>query len=131
MMVADTSALIAIILAEPERERFTAAIAAAERVLVSVATVVEAKMVLHGRGGKALAKAIDLLLGSGRFEVIGIEPDHAVIAHRAFATYGKGSGHPARLNFGDLFSYALAKARGLPLLYKGEDFVHTDIAAAV
>jgi len=130
MIVADTSALIAIILDEPERDRFTASIAAAERVGISVATVVETRLVLHRRGGAKLSKAIDLLLASDRFEVVAVDPDQAIVAHTAFVAFGRGSGHPARLNFGDLFSYALAKSRGVPLLYKGDDFVHTDIAAA-
>lgn len=130
MIVADTSALIAIILNEPERDRFTASIAAAERVGISVATVVETRLVLHRRGGAKLSKAIDLLLASGRFEMVAVDPDQAIVAHRAFVAYGKGTGHPAGLNFGDLFSYALAKARGVPLLYKGGDFVHTGIEAA-
>jgi ribonuclease VapC len=130
MIVADTSALIAIILDEPERDRFAASIAAAERVGISAATVVETRLVLHRRGGAKLSKAIDLLLASDRFEVITVDADQATVAHTAFVAYGKGSGHPAQLNFGDLFSYALAKARGVPLLYKGDDFVHTDIEAA-
>jgi ribonuclease VapC len=130
MIVADTSALIAIILDEPERDRFTASIAAADRVGISVATVVEARLVLHRRGGAKLTKAIDLLLSSNRFEVVAVDADQADIAHAAFVTYGKGTGHPAGLNFGDLFSYALAKARAVPLLYKGDDFARTDIAAA-
>jgi ribonuclease VapC len=130
MIVADTSALIAIILDEPERDRFTASIAAAGRVGISVATVVETRLVLHRRGGAKLTKAIDLLLSSNRFEVVAVDADQADIAHAAFVTYGKGTGHPAALNFGDLFSYALAKARGVPLLYKGDDFARTDIVAA-
>jgi len=130
MIVADTSALIAIILNEPERDRFTASIAAAGRVGISVATVVETRLLLHRRGGAKLAKAIDLLLASDRFEVVAVDPDQADIAHAAFVAYGKGSGHPAQLNFGDLFSYALAKARGVPLLYKGDDFAQTDIVTA-
>lgn len=130
MIVADTSALIAIILDEPERDRFTASIAAAERVGISAATVVETRLVLHRRGGAKLTKAIDLLLTSNCFEVVAVDAGQADIAHAAFVTYGKGTGHPAGLNFGDLFSYALAKARGAPLLYKGGDFARTDIAAA-
>ena len=85
---------------------------------------------LHRRGGAKLTKAIDLLLASNRFDVVPVDADQADIAQTAFVTYGKGTGHPAQLNFGDLFSYALAKARGVPLLYKGGDFARTDIAAA-
>jgi ribonuclease VapC len=130
MIVADTSALIAIFLDEPERDRFAASVATAERVGISVATLVETRLVLHRRGGAKLTKAIELLLGSNRFEVVAVDADQADIAHAAFVTYGKGTGHPAGLNFGDLFSYALAKARAVPLLYKGDDFARTDIAAA-
>ena len=130
MIAIDTSALVAIAFDEPECEVFQGAIVEADQVLVSAVTVVEARMVLHGRKGPAGLATLDAILGSPKLEIVSPSPEELDIAHAAFVAYGKGSGHPAQLNFGDLFSYALAKARDVPLLYKGDDFVHTDIAAA-
>ena len=127
----DTSALVAIAFDEPECEAFEGAIVTADQVLVSTVTVVEARMVIHGRKGPAGLATLDAIIGSRKFEIVPPGHDEIDIAHAAFVAYGKGGGHRAQLNFGDLFSYALAKSRGAPLLYKGDDFVHTDIAAAV
>src|SRR5690606_29170191 len=102
----------------------------ADRILVSPATVVEARIVAHRRGGNDLVYELEALFAAASVEIVPIDNTDLGIAHRAFVTYGKGNGHPAQLNFGDLFSYALAKAHGVPLLYKGDDFVHTDIEAA-
>lgn len=131
MIAIDTSALVAIAFDEPECEAFERAIVEAEQVLVSAMTVVEARMVIHGRKGPTGLATLDAILGSPKFEMVSPGAEEIAFAHAAFVQYGKGSGHPAGLNFGDLFSYALAKARGVPLLYKGDDFIHTDIAAAV
>lgn len=130
MIVADTSAILAIVFAEPEREEFIDVIRRAPRVLVSTVSVVEARMVVHGRRGERAVVLVDDLLRLPVFELIppGIEEMDA--AYAAFVAFGKGSGHPAALNFGDVFGYALAKVRGLPLLYKGSDFSETDIASA-
>ena len=130
MIVADTSAIIAIVFAEPEREAFIDVIRRAPRVLVSTVSVVEARMVVHGRRGERAVVLVDDLLRLPMFELIppGIAEMDAACA--AFVAFGKGSGHPAALNFGDMFGYALAKVRGLPLLYKGADFSETDIASA-
>jgi ribonuclease VapC len=114
--LADTSALVAIVFAEPERDAFVAAIERAERTLVSSVTVTETRMVVHARRGQRAAVLVDDLLRLPFFEIV---------------AFGKGNGHAAALNFGDVFSYALAKTRGLPLLFKGEDFAETDIARAV
>lgn len=131
MIVADTSAIVAIAFAEPEREAFVAALERAERTLVSSVTVVEARRVVHARRGESAVVLLDDLLRLPFFEVVPPGPAEVDAAHAAFVAYGKGSGHPAALNFGDVFSYALAKVRGLPLLYKGRDFAETDIASAV
>lgn len=131
MIVVDASALAAIVFGEPERENFRAAIVRARKALLGSVSLVESRMVVHGRrGSRGLVQANDLLRLS-RFEIT--SPDQAEIdaAFAAFVAYGKGSGHPARLNFGDLFSYALAKVRGLPLLFKGDDFARTDIVPAL
>ena len=101
-----------------------------ERILVSSATLVESRIVAHNKGRTRLVARLDKLLEVFDVEIVPPDAEQADIAHEAFVAYGKGRGHPAGLNFGDLFSYALAKARGVPLLYKGGDFAHTDIAAA-
>lgn len=131
MIAVDTSALVAIAFAEPEREVFLQKIMSAQRVFVSTVSVVESRMVIHGRRGQRAVILMDDLLKLPLFEVAAPGQAEADAAYAAFVAYGKGSGHPAALNFGDVFSYALAKVRGLPLLYKGDDFGHTDIASAV
>jgi ribonuclease VapC len=131
MIVADTSALVAIAFAEPERDLYVRAIEQAGRVLVSTVSVVEARMVVHGRRGQRGVILLDDLLRLPIFELIAPGVAEMDAAYSAFIAFGKGSGHPANLNFGDVFSYALAKVRGLPLLYKGADFSRTDIVAAV
>ena len=130
MIVADTSAIIAIVFAEPEREAFVDVIRRAQRVLVSTVSVVEARMVVHGRRGERAVVLVDDLLRLPMFELIPPGIAEMDAAYAAFVAFGKGSGHPAALNFGDVFGYALAKVRGLPLLYKGADFSETDIASA-
>ena len=131
MIVADTSAIIAIVFAEPEREAFLKAIESAQRTLISSVSAVEARMVVHGRRGQRAVVLLDDLLRSPLFEIVPPGPAETDAAYAAFVIFGKGSGHAAGLNFGDIFSYALAKVRGLPLLYKGSDFSETDIASAV
>ncbi len=129
MIVADTSALIAIVTNEFERPTFETAIAADGDVLVSTATAVEFLIVAFGRGDEVYQNAMRLL----ELPVITLEPlDDGMFraAARAHQTYGRGH-HPARLNFGDTFSYALASVRGLPLLFKGDDFSQTDVLVAV
>jgi ribonuclease VapC len=131
MIAVDTSALLAIVFDEPDREAFFRAILEAETALVSAATVVEARMVTYSRRGASALEILDGILAVPTFDLVPPDVEQVDIAHAAFVAYGKGQGHPAGLNFGDLFSYALAKARGVPLLYKGIDFARTDIAAAV
>jgi len=131
VIVADTSAIVAIAFAEPERETFVAALERAERTLVSSVTAVEARMVVHARRGQRAVVLVDDLLRLPFFEIVPPGAAEMDAAYAAFVAYGKGNGHPAALNFGDVFSYALAKTRGLPLLYKGRDFAETDIASAV
>jgi len=130
MIVVDSSAIVAIALNEPERPAFRAAIATARKALISTASVLEVKMVLYGRRGPRAVVLIDDMLRLPMFEVIPPSPADLEAAFGAFVVYGKGSGHPAALNFGDLFAYALAKVRGLPLLFKGRDFAETDIEPA-
>ena len=131
MIVADTSAIVAIVFAEPEREVFLRVIQSAPRVLISTVSVVEARMVVHGRRGERAVVLVDDLLRLPMFAMIPPGASEMDAAYAAFVAFGRGSGHPAALNFGDVFSYALAKVRGLPLLFKGIDFAETDIASAI
>ena len=131
MIVVDTSALVAIAFAEPERESFLRAIQISGKSLISTVCVVETRMVVHGRRGQRAVILLDDLLRLPMFELVAPGPAEMDAAYAAFVAYGKGSGHPASLNFGDVFSYALAKVRGLPLLYKGDDFAQTDIGSAL
>lgn len=126
----DTSALVAIVLNEPERESLITRIRQTGIALVSSVSAVEMRMVLFGRRGMDAVSIGDALLAQPMFQVTPPGPEDVEAAFAAFLRYGKGRGHPARLNLGDVFSYALAKTRGLPLLFKGEDFARTDIAAA-
>lgn len=130
MIVVDTSAIVAIAFGEPEREAFVRAVEQADRALISTVSVVEARMVVHGRRGQRAVVLVDDLLRLPLFEAVAPGTAEVDAAYAAFVAYGKGSGHPAALNFGDVFSYALAKVRGLPLLFKGGDFAQTDIARA-
>jgi ribonuclease VapC len=131
MIVVDTSAIVAIALAEPERDDFSRVIQRADRALISTVSVIEARMVLHGRRGQRAVVLVDDLLRLPMFDKVTPGPAEVDAAYAAFVAYGKGSGHSAALNFGDVFSYALAKVRGLPLLFKGDDFSQTDIASAI
>jgi ribonuclease VapC len=129
-MVIDSSALIAIISGEPEEREFRRAIEIATSRLLSASTRVETGIVALGRKGEAGLEQIEALLESLRIDVVPVSNDHAKHAIDAFRRFGKGR-HPAALNFGDCFSYALAKATGAPLLFKGDDFSQTDIKRAV
>ncbi len=129
-MVIDTSALLAILQDEPERGSFTEEIAAAPVCRTSAATFVEASMVLESRHGADGVRLLDLLIESADLEVVAVDLAQAKIARQAFANFGKGR-HPAGLNYGDCFAYALARQLGEPLLCKGEDFSRTDLALVV
>ena len=131
MIVVDTSAIVALVFDEPERGAIAQVLQQADRGLVSTVSVVEARMVVHGRRGQRAVVLLDDQLRLPVFELVPPGPAEMDAAYSAFVAFGKGSGHPAGLNFGDVFSYALAKVRGLPLLYKGEDFGQTDIASAM
>jgi ribonuclease VapC len=131
MIVVDTSAIVAIVFGEAEREAFDEAIQAADKALVSTVSVVEARMVVQGRRGQRAVVLLDDFLRLPNFEIVAPGIAEMDAAYSAFVAFGNGSGHPANLNFGDVFSYALAKVRGLPLLYKGDDFAQTDLRAVL
>ncbi len=130
MIVVDTSALIAIVFGEPERDIFADLVLASDKVLIATPTLLETRLVVHGRMGERGVLLLDDMLNLSMFAQVAPGPEELRAAYAAFVTYGKGNGHPAGLNFGDLFSYALAKTRNLPLLFKGNDFTHTDILPA-
>src|SRR5690606_19457843 len=124
-MVIDTSALIAVLWDEPERRRINEVIEASDSRLLSAATLVEASIVQGARHGPAGTRELDLLIREAEVEVIPVDDIQAYAARDAFATFGRGV-HPAGLNFGDCFSYALALTAGHALVFKGEDFARTD-----
>lgn len=131
MIVTDSSALVAIFRREPEADMFIQIIAAAEQCLISSVSVLETSMVLVGRSGDATSWAeLDELIARAGMQVIAQDADLVEAARTAFLRFGKGR-HPAGLNLGDCASYALAKHRSLPLLFKGDDFARTDLQSAV
>jgi ribonuclease VapC len=126
-MVIDTSALAAIFFAEPERQRFLNAITSAENRLLSAASVLETGIVLESRQGEAAGREFDLFVVRANLQIVSVDAEQAELARSAWRRYGKGR-HPAALDYGDCFSYALAKFSDEPLLAKGTDFALTDIA---
>ncbi|MEI6830330.1 MAG: type II toxin-antitoxin system VapC family toxin [Synechococcaceae cyanobacterium ELA445] len=129
-MVIDSSAILAILQNEPERRSFNEAIQSAEFRLLSAASLLELSIVLEARFGADGQGDLDLLVSAAEIEVISFDRDQAERARMAFRRFGKGR-HRAGLNLGDCFSYALAQSRAAPLLYKGDDFIHTDLASAI
>ena len=125
-MVIDTSALIAILLGEPEAEAVARAIASDPKRVTSAFTALEASIVIEAKKGEAGGRELDLLLHHARIEIVAMNSEQYEIARAAWRTYGKGR-HPAGLNIGDCCSYALAKYSGEPLLFKGNDFADTDL----
>ncbi|NBC01532.1 MAG: PIN domain-containing protein [Bacteroidetes bacterium] len=128
-MVLDTSAVIAILLDEPEADRMVKAVDAARLRRLSAASLLEAGIVIQSRLGTAGEEELDLLLNRMQVETMAITEEHANLARSAYRRFGKGR-HPAALNYGDCFSYALAAALQEPLMFKGNDFGHTDIIVA-
>lgn len=129
-MIIDSSALIAVIFGEPEADAFLDAMMA-DAARISAATYFEAGMVIDRKSLDDFpAQAFDRLLELARVEIVPVTRDHAVLARSAYRTFGKGH-HPARLNFGDCFAYALAQEAGEPLLFKGSDFARTDVQPAI
>ncbi len=130
MIVVDSSALIAILRREPEADSFLQTIATSDGCLLSSVSLLETSMVLAGRTGDAdFWTELDALIARAAIEVVAQDAELAEVARRIFLRYGKGR-HPAGLNLGDCASYALAKAKELPLLFKGNDFPRTDLIAA-
>jgi len=130
-VVIDTSAIVAMVNREPERAAFLRMCLAQERIRLSTAGYVETAMVLDRRGDPALSSQFDRLLIDLGVDVEPVTITQATLARAAHRRFGRGSGHPARLNFGDCFAYALAVDTGEPLLFKGEDFTRTDVVSAL
>ena len=131
MIAVDASALLSVLLQEPGWEAFENAMIEAGGGVVSPASVLEATMRLMLRGDEGLDQEVDALLDQMCLTVVPVDIEQLDAARAGFRAYGKGTGHPAKLNFGDCFSYALAKTRDLPLLYKGNDFNQTDVRSAL
>jgi ribonuclease VapC len=125
-MVIDTSAILAILLGEPEAEKFIRALALDPKKLASAFSVFEAAVVIHARKGQAGVQQLDLLMHTSAMETVSMNKEQVQIAREAYVRFGKGY-HPAALNLGDCCSYALARLSEEPLLYKGEDFSKTDV----
>ncbi|POR52610.1 type II toxin-antitoxin system VapC family toxin [Bosea psychrotolerans] len=128
-MVIDASAIVAIAFNEPEAAAFESRIADDPVRLISAATVLEAAMVIETRLGEAGGSELDLWLHKAGVDIVAVDAEQADLARRAWRRFGKGR-HPAGLNYGDCFSYALAATTQEPLLFKGDDFSRTDIQAA-
>jgi ribonuclease VapC len=125
-MVIDTSAIVAILLGEPEAAEFAAAIEQDPSLLLSAASLLEASIVIETRKGDEGARDLDLLIYRAGIQIVAVDAEQAEVARLAWRRYGKGR-HPASLNYGDCFAYALAKTSGARLLFKGDDFSRTDL----
>lgn len=129
-MIIDTSVIVCLLQDEPERERFESEMIAAPHRLMAAGNWVELAAVAV-RKKLATQERLGRLIENQRIEIAPVTAEQAAIGHAAYFEFGIGSGHPAKLNFGDCFAYALAKATGEPLLFKGDDFIHTDIEPAI
>ena len=125
-MVIDTSAFIAILQAEPKRQTYIEAISSVNYRNMSAVSFVETSLVLVSRFGAKAMQEIDNFIGKAQIRIRSVDENQALIARKAFLEFGKGR-HPAQLNFGDCFAYALAKGLDQPLLFKGESFSKTDV----
>jgi ribonuclease VapC len=130
-MIVDTSAVIAILKNEPEADGFSLAMEAARVVRISTASYLESNIVVGKYKDPILTARLEEILENPGMQIEPVTAAQAKIAWEAYRNFGKGSGHPASLNFGDCFSYALAREKREPILFKGDDFVHTDLRAAV
>ena len=130
-MIVDSSALIAILRDEPEAHSFAKAIASAKIRRISAVNYVEAAAVIDGNRDPIASRRFDDLIRAAELLIEPVTESQARIAREAYRDFGKGSGHPAALNFGDCFAYALAKSASEPLLFKGTDFSHTDLSPSL
>ena len=129
-MVLDSSALLSIYYDEDDADVLKEKISHARRLSLSTATLVEAVSAVTRRLGTESATKFETLLDELQIDIVPFDEAQSLLAREAYARYGRGMGHPAKLNFGDCFSYALAMHLGEPLLFKGNDFIHTDVLKA-
>ena len=130
-MIVDTSALVAILREETDAKIYAASLQAAGQIRISAGTLLETAVVVDANRSPLLSRRLDELVSQIPLAVEPVTEEQARIARQAYRDYGRGSGHPARLNFGDCFAYALARTTGEPLLFKGDAFRHTDITPAL
>lgn len=130
-MIVDSSAIMAILMDEPEAEQMVRELSGAVDSRMSSGNWVELAAVMTRRKRPDLFDPLALVMALFRIAVAPITPSEAMIGHQAYRKFGHGTGHPAKLNFGDCFAYALAFSSGEPLLFKGEDFIHTDVKQAI
>ena len=126
-MIVDTSALIAILRDEPDAEDFALALAAASAPRISVANYLETAIVIDSSRDPIASRQVDNLVAKAGLVLESVTAEQVQVARAAYRDFGRGSGHAAKLNFGDCLAYALAKCRDEPLLFKGDDFTHTDV----
>jgi ribonuclease VapC len=129
-VIIDTSAIMAFLLDEPEKAQVSRALVLADQVAMSAGSWLELAAVLTRRGNPSMARDAELLFAELRIEIVPVSVEQAALGREGYRRYGRGTGHPAGLNFGDGFAYALARETGRPLLFKGDDFIHTDVVAA-
>lgn len=129
-MIVDTSALIAILHEEPDMDRMSQTLEKDTKPTMSVVNYVEAGVVVDSVRNPVMSRKFDDLIRVFGIEVVPVSVEQGMAARQAYRDFGKGTGHPARLNFGDCFAYALAKERDEPLLFKGTDFSATDVEPA-
>jgi ribonuclease VapC len=130
-MIVDSSVLVAILLNEEDGDALSTALDSAEMVRMSAATYLETSIVIDSYRDAVLSARLDDTILDSEIVMESVTPEQARIARQAYRDYGKGSGHPAQLNFGDCFSYALARDKREPILFKGDDFGHTDLRSAL
>lgn len=126
-MIIDTSALVAILRQEPDARLYAKALESSPVNRISAGTYLEAAIVVDRARDPLVSRRLDELIAEAQIQIEPVTPSQARIARDAYRDFGKGSGHPAGLNFGDCLAYALARELGEPLLFKGDDFGHTDV----
>lgn len=130
-MIVDTLAIVAVLGTAPDAERYRSALRAADIVQLSALTCYECRVVLGIKFDHRMVEQFELLLEALDARVVPFDADRALLAHAAYRQFGRGSGHPARLNLADCAAYVLAIEMGEPLLFKGEDFSRTDVTSAL
>jgi ribonuclease VapC len=130
-MIVDSSALVAILKREPEQASFSTLLESTSDVKISAATYFETSIVIDSLRDPVMSHLLDDLIERSRIVIEPVTAEQAKIARQAYHEYGRGSGHPANLNFGDCFTYALAREKREPVLWKGDDFGHTDLRPAL